>query len=190
MRSVNTSDDELALRAARGEAEAFDALVVRHSPVVYRIVRRLCSDAAEAEAITQEAFLRAWEGMGRFRTGQPFRPWLVQIAVNAARDAIKKARPLDFADLPEDETLGVAADEPGPEERMEESEALAQLATAVQALPAAYRMIIALRYDAEMSYEDIARTLKLPLNTVRTRLHRAKARLRERLEAAHERPPG
>ena len=181
-------DHDLALRAVQGEAEAFDALVVRYSPVVYRIVRRMASDAAEAEAITQEAFLRAWERLARYKTGLPFRPWLVQIAVNVARDALKKSRPLDFADLPEEETLGIAANERGPEERMEDSEALSQLAQAVQALPTPQRMLIALRYEAELSYVDIARSLDLPLNTVRTRLHRAKAKLRELMNVQGGRP--
>lgn len=182
MPAVNPPDDELVRRTLRGDPEAYNVLIERHTPVVYRIVRRMCSDRPEAEAITQEAFLRAWESLPRSRTDLPFRPWLIRIAVNVARDALRKSRPMDFADLPPEEPLRMAATEPGPEERLEEAEALAQLAEAVQGLPAPYRAIIALRYEVEMSYEEVARVLDLPLNTVRTRLHRAKRKLREALE--------
>jgi len=182
IRAVNIPDDELPRRALRDDPAAFNLLIQRHTPPVYRIVRRMCSDRAEAEAITQEAFLRAWESLPRSKSERPFRPWLIQIAVNAARDALKKSRPLDFADLPGDEALQIASAEPGPEEQLESSEALARLAEAVQALPAPYRMAVALRYEAEMSYEEMAQALQLPLNTVRTHLHRAKGILRQTLE--------
>lgn len=180
---MDLPDDELVRRTLRGDPEAYNGLIERHTPTVYRIVRRMCSDRAEAEAITQQSFLRAWENLPRSKTNQPFRPWLVQIAVNAARDAIKKLRPLDFADLPDDKALGIATSDPGPEEQLEEAEALTQLAAAVQALPAPYRMVIALRYEVEMSYEEVARALDLPLNTVRTHLRRAKQKLRGALES-------
>lgn len=183
---VNLRDDDLVRRTLRGDPEAYAALIECHTRALYRIVRRMCSDRAEAEAITQEAFLRAWENLPRSKTDRPFRPWLVQIAVNVARDALRQSRPLDFADLPEGEPEGISTDAPGPEERVEETEALVRLAAAVQALPAPYRMAIALRYEAEMSYEDIASALDLPLNTVRTHLRRAKARLREVLAAPQE----
>lgn len=187
MSTVTLSDDELVRRTLRGDDEAYNMLVERYAPSVYRIVRRMMCDRAEAEAITQEAFLRAWEALPRSKADQPFRPWLIQIAVNAARDALKKSRPLDFADLPDGEHLGLADDAPGPEERLEKAEARKRLAAAVQELPTPYRLVIALRYDAEMSYEDIARATGLPLNTVRTHLRRAKQRLREALEESdHE----
>jgi RNA polymerase sigma-70 factor (ECF subfamily) len=164
---VELSDAELVGLSLHDDPEAFNTLIERHTPALYRIVRRMCSDRAEAEAITQEAFLRAWENLPRSKTGQPFWPWLVQIAVNAARDALKKSRPLDFADLPDDPEQALAADVPGPEETVERVEGLARLAAAVGQLPVPYRMVVALRYQAEMPYEEIAAVLKLPVNTVR-----------------------
>jgi RNA polymerase sigma-70 factor (ECF subfamily) len=143
----------------------------------------MCSDRAEAEAITQEAFLRAWENLAKSGRDKPFRPWLIRIAVNVARDVWKKSRPLDFADLPADEALQITSTQPGPEEWVDESETLEQLSLAVQSLAPPYRMVIALRYEAGMTYEEIAAVLKLPLNTVRTRLYRAKAELRHAVES-------
>jgi RNA polymerase sigma-70 factor (ECF subfamily) len=142
----------------------------------------MSSDRAEAEAITQQAFLRAWESLKRTKNVQVFLPWLIRIAVNAARDVLRKSRPFDFADLPGEEIQGWADPGQGPEEVVEEGEVLERLAEAVDALPHAYREVIALCYDAEMSYEQMAEVLGLPLNTVRTRLHRAKGRLRGALE--------
>jgi RNA polymerase sigma-70 factor (ECF subfamily) len=142
----------------------------------------MCSDRAEAEAITQEAFLRAWESLNRSKDPPVFLPWVIRIAVNAGRDMLKKSRPMDFADLPGEEVQQLADVGMDLEEAVDEGELLERLAGAVQGLPVPYRMVIALRYEAEMSYERMADVLGLPMNTVRTRLHRAKERLRSALE--------
>jgi RNA polymerase sigma-70 factor (ECF subfamily) len=102
--------------------------------------------------------------------------------VNAGRDMLKKSRPMDFADLPSEEVQQLADTRMDLEEAVDEGELLERLAGAVQGLPAPYRMVIALRYEADMSYERMADVLGLPLNTVRTRLYRAKERLRSALE--------
>ena len=177
----NLSDGDLVRRTLAGESEAYNVLIERYTPQVYRVVRRMCSDRAEAEAITQEAFLRAWEALPRSKYDQPFKPWVMQIGVNAARDALRKLHPLDFADLPAAESDDWRDTTPLPEEQLTETELLTQLAAAVDSLPAPYRMVIALRYKAELSYEDIAATMHLPVNTVRTHLHRAKQQLRKDL---------
>lgn len=175
------SDSDLVRRTLNGEAEAYNVLIERYTPLVYRVVRRMCSDRAEAEAITQEAFLRAWEALPRSKYDQPFKPWVIQIAVNAARDTLRKLHPLDFADLPEDEPADWSDAALPLEDQLTETELLTQLAAAVDSLPAPYRMVIALRYKAELSYEDIAAAMHLPVNTVRTHLHRAKQQLRRDL---------
>ena len=177
------ADEVLARLALQGDLESFNGLIERHTHALYSIVRRLCSDRAEAEAITQEAFLRAWTHLRQWKPDQPFRPWLVRIAVNAARDALKKSRPLDFTDLPDDPAEGLAANGPGPEALVERADMLAALAGAIERLPVPYRLAVSLRYQAEMSYEDMATALNLPVNTVRTHLRRAKQQLRLLLEA-------
>jgi RNA polymerase sigma-70 factor (ECF subfamily) len=144
----------------------------------------MCSDRAEAEAITQEAFLRAWQALQRSRCPTSFLPWLLRIAINVGRDMLKKSRPLDFADLPSEDVEGWAGEGGDLEVALEEGELLRRLADAVQQLPLEFRTVIALRYEAEMPYEEMSAVLGLPLNTVRTRLHRAKARLRAALEDA------
>jgi RNA polymerase sigma-70 factor (ECF subfamily) len=179
---VKLTDDELVHKTTRGDAQAFGLLVERHTSVVYRIVRRMTSDRAEAEAITQDAFLRAWQALQRSGPPMAFLPWMIRIAVNAGRDMLKKSTPLDFADLPSEDVEGWAEEGGALDVAIEEGELLRRLADAVQQLPLEYRTVIALRYEAEMPYEEMADVLGLPLNTVRTRLHRAKARLKAALE--------
>jgi RNA polymerase sigma-70 factor (ECF subfamily) len=175
--------------AQQGDLAAFNSLIERQSAALYRVVRRMCSDRAEAEALTQEAFLRAWEHLDRWKSDQPFWPWLVRIAVNAARDALKKSRPLDFADLPVDPAESLTTADPGPEAILEQADLMGKLAAAVECLPGPYKLAITLRYQAELSYEDMAAALNLPVNTVRTHLRRAKQQLRDLLETDDDRPP-
>jgi len=170
-------DAELIRQARSGNDEAFGLLVIRHTPALYRVVRRIAEDSAEAEAIVQEAFLRVWRNLQRYRTGRPFFPYLVTIALNLARDQWRSFRRLDFEGL----EPALSDPEPGPEAQLEQAESLQALAEAVAHLPPAYRAIIALRYDAELSYQEIAEALNLPVNTVRTHLRRAKANLKQYL---------
>lgn len=186
---VKPADEDLARQALDGDLEAFNSLIDRHSHALYYVVRRLCSDRAEAEAITQEAFLRAWSRLGQWQPERPFWPWLVQIGVNAARDALRKSRPLDFTDLPVDPAESLADEDPGPEALLERADALAALNAAVERLPQAYRLVLALRFQAGMTYDDMAAALAMPVNTVRTHLRRAKKHLRRMLEADDVRSP-
>lgn len=178
------------LRLARsGDPAAFDALVELHTPHLYRVVRRLASDRAEAEAIVQEAWLRAWKARASLPVEDEIFPWLARIAVNVAHDVWRKHRPVDFADVGQTD-LDVPGDEPGPEVRLEEAQALEWLSKAVDTLKPEQRTVIALRYDAGLSYEQIAQTLNIPVNTVRTHLHRAKAALRAAWEEDDDRSSG
>lgn len=173
---------ELIRRAQAGDPAAFDLLVERYTPHLYRVVRRLASDQNEAEAIVQEAWLRAWRAIHRYVADRPLSPWLVRIAVNVARDLWRKKAPLDFADLGGEEIV-LPDPVPGPEDQLTRKEALERLVRGVKKLRPEYRMVIALRYDAGLSYNDIASALEIPLNTVRTHLRRAKSVLRLWMEA-------
>jgi RNA polymerase sigma-70 factor (ECF subfamily) len=118
----------------------------------------------------------------------PF-PWLARIATNAARDYWSKRSPLSFADLGEQaETL--EDDLVGPEPSRERGELLDRLALGVRQLRPEYRLVIALRYDAGFSYEETAKALSIPVNTVRTHLRRAKSALRSWLEVEDARLDG
>ncbi|HET7010701.1 MAG TPA: sigma-70 family RNA polymerase sigma factor [Anaerolineales bacterium] len=175
-------EPELLRLAQAGVPEAFDRLVERLTPGLYRMIRRMMPDRAEAEAVVQETWLRAWKARRGLEPSRPAFPWLARIAANAARDYWRKRRPIDFADVESqaDDLADVAA---GPELRLEMDEARRRMAALVENLRPEWRMILALRYDGNLSYKEIADALSVPLNTVRTHLRRALLALRSALEA-------
>ncbi|MEW6568733.1 MAG: sigma-70 family RNA polymerase sigma factor [Chloroflexota bacterium] len=177
-------DGDLIRRTRAGDTSAFDVLVGRHTPRLYRMVRRLVSDGGEAEAVVQEAWLRAWRALPNYDETRPTIPWLARIALNVARDRARRER-FEFSSA-EPDGIELQDQGHGPEEWLERTQSLERLAMAVQQLPAAQRVVVALRYDGDLSYEEIAHVLGIPLNTVRTHLHRAKAALRRRLEGEGE----
>jgi len=185
---VQPSDEELVRRHLGGDLAAFPQLVERYMRPLYNLAFRVTGDRAEAENLTQETFLRAYDALPRSQWDRPFRPWLLQIALNLCRDWLKKKRPIAFADLAataETEEPDEEWDWPdaaaAPEEELETSERAAAVHQAVMALPETYRLVVTLRYEEGLAYEEIAQALHLPLNTVRTHLHRAKMLLRRAL---------
>lgn len=183
--AMSHSDRDLVARCLHGDAQAFAELVTRYTGPIFNLAFRLTGDRTEAEDMTQETFLRAYAALPRSRTDLDFKPWLFQIAVNQCRDLARKKRPAAFTDLAE-------GDEAAPEEaiedeapllldRVEEHELEQALARAMMGLPEIYRVAVTLRYTEEMTYDDIAAVLKLPVNTIRTHLFRAKAMLKKAL---------
>jgi len=181
MKLAELDDRQLVLRSRSGDAAAFDQLVEQHTASLYRVARRLMTDSQEAEEIVQEAWLRAWRGLSSYRVSLPFFPWLAGIATNAARDRWRRRRPVDFSDLGPEEFP--SSEETGaPELQMDRGEAIQRLGEAVAGLRPEQRAVIALRYEAELTYQEIAIALSIPINSVRTHLHRAKLALRRSLE--------
>jgi RNA polymerase sigma-70 factor (ECF subfamily) len=138
----------------------------------------------DAENITQETFLRVVMALDRVRLDVPFKPYLFRIAVNLCHDWARKKRPELFTDLDtrDDTTIEALADSAPPLwERLEKEELVARVNAAMEHLPAPYQTTLTLRYVEDLSYEEIAQALDLPLNTVRTHLRRAKQKLRARL---------
>ncbi len=182
VKDPNTHDLDLLRRSQAGDAGAFDDLIRRLTPRLFRIIRRMASDAAEAEALVQETWVRAWRGLPGWRgDGEPI-AWLAAIAVNLARDRWRKKAPVDFADLGAG-AVNLEDDAVGPEDAAELQETLMRLAQGVQGLRAEQRVAIALRFEAGLSYEEVAAAMRIPVNTVRTHLHRAKTVLRQWMEA-------
>ena len=187
---------DLVGRHLRGDADAFAGLVGLFSGRVFNLALRFTGDRAEAEDITQESFLRAYSALPRSRADLPFRPWLLQIAVNLCRDWARRKRPAPFSDLgsaaddledtPDGAVERLADPQPLPQDAAEAREQMAELRRAVMALPPAFRMIVTLRYNEGLSYEEIGKLLNMPPATVGTSLLRARRRLRAALELARE----
>jgi RNA polymerase sigma-70 factor (ECF subfamily) len=179
-RTTSANEIELIERARARDEQAFQALVEAYTPAVYRIVRRMVLDTQEAESIVQETFWRFWQRLQAYKTDAPLLPYLATIAANLARDRFRRERWLDDSGLDEDADRRFASDAV-LEDEYEQDRILERLSAAVESLPPGYRAVISLRYDAGMTYEEMAAALSLPLNTVRTHLRRAKHRLRELL---------
>lgn len=178
---VEASDADLVTRYRAGDPGAFAELVRRYTGAVFNLNYRFTADRAEAENLTQETFLRAWNALPRLALDRPLKPYLLRIALNLCRDwADKKngavVEPLDA----DDEGYELASDE-DVLDRLSEAELAQQVRAHLEHLPPIYRAVITLRYTEGLSYAELADTLDLPLNTVRTHLRRAKAQLRELL---------
>ncbi len=186
------TDEELVQRHLLGDEAAFPELVQRYIRSIYNLAYRSTGDSMEAENIAQETFVRAYGALPRWQPGTPFKPWLLTIALNLCRNWARRVgreqqtaepHPMEPDDDGQDLLDRLADPSPDPLEALLAAEASEALERAVDALPLAYRQVIILRYVEGLSYEELAQTLGLPLNTVRTHLLRAKERLRRMLAA-------
>jgi len=181
---VRREDSELVAASLAGDHRAFGELVDRHGPRLEALARRLLGDEAEAEDLTQEAVLQAYLGLERLRDPERFASWVYGIALNLAKMRLRSRRDgaLPLADpaggrrVPEG-----LVHEPSPEELVETREVWARVQRAVDVLPPEQRRAVLLHYVDGLSCEEIAALLGEPAGTVRVRLHRARARLRNRL---------
>ncbi len=166
----------LIRQAQRGDRRAFGELVRRHREGTINVVYRMCGDAALAEEAAQEAFIRAWTNLPKYKPRSPFRNWLYRIAVNVARDALRRERPSVDMD-----SVVVASPERGPEAAAEVEESSQRVRQAVLNLPPASRSVLVLREYENLSYREIADTLGIPIGTVMSRLNYARGLLRQTL---------
>ena len=164
--------------ARRGDASAFEELVRRYQEIAFRTAYLVVGDADEARDAAQDGFLRAHAALGRFRAGAEFRPWLLRIVANAARNRRRSAsRRADLALRAfRDAASGDAA--PSPEVLLLAEERRRELLAAVNRLRAEDRLVIALRWFLELNEEEMAAVMNCPRGTVKSRLSRAITRLR------------
>jgi len=186
--AAQTPEDEWIARAAAGDGAAFERLMRRHNRLLYRTARAILKDDAEAEDAVQEGYLRAWRALGSFRAESRFSTWLVRIVANEALGRLRRTSApviaLEAAMAARDpETQAALADAPdrGPEQRLARAQVRALLESRIDLLPDMYRSVFMLRAVEEMSVDEVAHALDLPEATVRTRLFRARALLREGL---------
>lgn len=149
-----------------------------HQPVAYRTAYFIAGDAADAEDATQAGFVKAYYALGRFREGNAFRPWLLKIVANEARNRRRSRRRYDALQIrvADDRRAGDAA--PSPEAAVLAAEPRRELVRALNALAEKDRQVIALRYFLELSEAEMAAALRCSRGTVKSRLSRALVRLR------------
>ena len=186
--SVDSSDLELVQRVQRGDKSAFDLLVRKYQHKVVKLVMRYMRDPADAEDVSQEAFIKAYRALPNFRGDSAFYTWLYRIAINTAKNAIvaRKRSPVDYdLDLQNTEDSydmqGRLADTETPEALVLTEEIRTIVNAAIDALPEDLRTAIVLRELEGMSYEEIAAAMECPVGTVRSRIFRAREAIDRRL---------
>lgn len=176
-------DNEKALvqRAQKGNQDAFAALVEEHQRYIYNLALRVVRDENEALDLTQETFVRAWTALPNFKGQSRFRTWLYRIVTNLCYNRLPNLR-RSLNDLGDEMLEDIPeADFATPAQEFESNETRQHLHQAIDALDANYKILITMRYQNELSYEEIASTLNLPLGTVKTGIFRAKEQLRRSL---------
>lgn len=174
------TDQEIVARCLSGDRDAFAILVERYGGRVYNLALRIVSDPDAASDCAQEAFVRAYRSLHRYDPALPFGPWMLKIATNASRTHLRTWHAHEEPagdDMPEMPQPAEAGPEQSAVRREEVTEVLAALST----LPPAYRAALTLRHLQQLTYQEVADALELPMGTVKTHLHRARAALRARL---------
>ena len=190
---ADVSDLSLVRRVQRGDKGAFDVLVLKYQHKLVKVVTRYVRNPAEAEAIAQEAFIKAYRALPQFRGDSAFYTWLYRIAINTAKNAVvsRDRSPVDY-DLDRssiDESYdmqGRLKDSETPEGLVLTDEIRQTVNAAIEQLPEDLRTAIVLRELEGLSYEQIASTMGCPVGTVRSRIFRAREAIDQRLREVFE----
>jgi len=184
---MSGEDADLIRRCLAGDQKAYRDLVRRYQRPVFSVVVRMVRRSEDAEDITQETFVRMFRALERYDPERPFTAWLFTIASRLAIDHLRRRRV---------QTVSLSQSEPGsseehqidvedqglkPDEITSHHEEEQRTQDLIDSLPEHYRIVVLLRHQQDLSYEEIAEALNLPLGTVKARIHRARAILKERI---------
>ena len=175
------TEEELVERARRGDGAAFAALVRDHQEIAFRTAYLIARNAADAEEAAQDGFVKAHRALGRFRRGAPFRPWLLQIVANEARNRRRSAGRREALALRAATEVPSGGAAPSPEGAVLADERRAALLAALERLRDEDREVLGCRFLLELSEEETAAALDLRRGTVKSRTSRALERLRAEL---------
>lgn len=177
--ALSDGDDKLVKRAKKGDSRAFDLLVLKYQGRVAQLVSRYVNNAAEVEDVTQEAFIKAYRALPKFRGDSAFYTWLYRIAANAAKNhlvALGRRPTTDLAldDSESYEVPGRLKDNESPDEVIMGQQLETVISQAIDALPLELKAALTLREFEGLSYDEIAEVLECPIGTVRSRIFRAR----------------
>ncbi len=179
--STAVTDDELVALARGGDADAFDQLVIRHQAAVYRAVLAALRNPEDAEEASQDAFVRAWKSLGRFRGDASFRTWLLSIAWNGALTRRRRVTAWFRRRASLDEAVNVAVAGASADDDLREVEVTRDAARAIESLTPKLRDTLLLVQSGQYEYLEIAAMLGIPVGTVKWRVSDARRRVREKL---------
>ena len=185
--TASDTDQQLVQRTQRGDLRAFDLLVLKYQGRIAALVSRYVSDAGEVEDVTQEAFIKAYRALGKFRGDSAFYTWLYRIAANAAKNHLvaKGRRPGADATIQDAESFdegGMLSESASPEALAMGGELAVVVESALNALPDELKAALMLREFDGLSYDDIADVLGCPVGTVRSRIFRAREAVDQRVK--------
>jgi RNA polymerase sigma-70 factor (ECF subfamily) len=175
-------EDLLVGRARAGDRTAFEELVRRHADRLYAVVLRFVADRDAAQEVTQEAFLRAWRGIGRFQGRSRFFTWLYRIGINEAKRRAAREPAEAPVSLDEEPIMEAPDWSEAPEARAEQGDLRRALERSIRALPVKYRAPVILRDVEGLSTEEAAEVMNLSEAAFKSRLHRARLVLRRALD--------
>jgi RNA polymerase sigma-70 factor (ECF subfamily) len=178
---------QLVSRSAAGDQDAFRQLVLRHHRRVVNIAYRALGDAGLAEDVAQEVFIKVFRHLPSYRHEKPFVHWLHRVAANTVTDAARRHRDVQSLDSMAQPPAGQGGD---PQDVAARHDLQRSVRRAIATLPPHYRDTLALQVYHDLSYEEIARTLDVPIGTVMSRLNGAKRLLRDRLQGLADREGG
>lgn len=182
------SDKQLVERVQRGDKRAFDVLTLKYQHKIVGLVSRYLNDAEEVMDVTQEAFIKAYRALPRFRGDSAFYTWLYRIAINTAKNHLvsRSRRPPDTDIDVDGEFQGdsvVLRDVGGPENAMARDQLEKVIFSAIDELPEELKVAVTLREFEGLSYEEIAEVMECPVGTVRSRIFRAREAIEKRIAA-------
>jgi RNA polymerase sigma-70 factor (ECF subfamily) len=176
-----------------GDDAAFAVLVRRYERGIYNVAYRMVRDSELARDLTQDVFIRVHGALGKYDPVYPFTSWIYRVASNLCIDHLRRKKlktvSLDAPlSLGNDETITRDVEDPrqDPDAELQDRERSRLLVQALDELPEAHRLVLILRHQRDLSYDEIALTLDLPLGTVKARIHRAREALRKVLERRHD----
>jgi RNA polymerase sigma-70 factor (ECF subfamily) len=185
---VSGEEAHLVARCLAGDEKAYRELVERYQAQVYSLAMRMVRRAEDAEDLTQETFVRMFRALSRYDPSRPFAAWLFTIASRLCIDHIRRRKvglvSLTQRERNSEEEYDIEVEDPGlkPDEVATHAEESRRTAELIDSLPPHYRIVVILRHVQDLSYEEIATALQLPLGTVKARIHRARELLKARIE--------
>jgi RNA polymerase sigma factor (sigma-70 family) len=185
---VSGEDAELIRRCLAGDQKACRDLVLRYQRQVFSVLMRVVRSPQDAEDLTQDTFVRMFRALDRYDPERPFTAWLFTIATRLGIDHLRRRRvktvSLTVSEPGSTEERTIDVLDPGlqPDEMASHAEEEVRAKDLIDSLPEHYRIVVVLRHQQDLSYEEIAEALNMPLGTVKARIHRARALLKDRLE--------
>jgi RNA polymerase sigma-70 factor (ECF subfamily) len=184
---MNMSDEELIQDYKNGNEHSFQELMRRSLKPIYTFVRQYVPNTEEAEDIVQDTFFKAWKHIGRFSKGKKWKPWIFAIARNTALDYIKKKKAVPFSGMDSPDTDLQFSDtiedtEPLAAELFEQLQSTQELTGVMTSLRPEYNSVLMLHYHQELTFEEIAIVMDMPMNTVKSWHRRALKQLKEAIE--------